>query len=139
MTRERFKLIHSELIQQVQCVEYNLKVIYAAMRKGNFNANLQSLSKANLGKIARELEDLDYSDDCPELSEDDYDTIDEIRNIRNYWCHQCYLDFVYIQDNRHREQEFQRIAERLHYDENRTYALMQKTEKMRIAILNKYR
>lgn len=139
MTRERFKLIHSELIQQVQCVEYNLKVIYAAMRKGNFNANLQSLSKANLGKIARELEDLDYSDDCPELSEDDYDTIDEIRNIRNYWCHQCYLDFVYIQDNRQREQEFQRIAERLHYEENRTYALMQKTEKMRIAILNKYR
>ncbi len=139
MTRERFKLIHSELIQQVQCVEYNLKVIYAAMRKGNFNANLQSLSKANLGKIARELENLDYSDDCPELSEDDYDTIDEIRNIRNYWCHQCFLDFVYIQDNWQREQEFQRIAERLHYDENRTYALMQKTEKMRIAILNKYR
>lgn len=139
MTRERFKLIHSELIQQVQCIEYNLKVIYAAMRKGNFNANLQSLNKANLGKIARELEDLDYSDDCPELSEGDYDTIDEIRNIRNYWCHQCYLNFVYIQDNWQREQQFQKIAERLHYDENRTYALMQKTEKMRIAILNKYR
>lgn len=139
MTCERFKLIHSELIQQVQCVEYNLKVISAAMRKGNFQSNLQSLSKANLGKIARELKDLDYSDDCPELSEDDYDTIDEIRNIRNYWCHQCYLDFVYIQDNWQREQKFQRIAERLQYDENRTYALMQKTEKMRIAILNKYR
>lgn len=139
MTRERFKLIHSELIQQVQCIEYNLKVIYAAMRKGNFNVNLQSLNKANLGKIARELENLDYSDDYPELSEDDYDTIDEIRNIRNYWCHQCYLDFVYIQDNWQREQQFQKIAERLHYDENRTYALMQKTEKMRIAILNKYR
>ena len=134
MTRDHFKLIHSELIQQVQCIEYNLKLIYAAMRKGNFQSNFQSLSKANLGKIARELEDLDYSDDCPELSEDDYDTIDEIRNIRNYWCHQCYLDFVYIQDNWQRE-----IAERLHYDENRTYALMQKTEKMRIAILNKYR
>lgn len=139
MTRDQFKLIHSELIQQVQCIEYNLKVIYAAMRKGNFQSNFQSLSKANLGKIARELEDLDYSDDCPELSEDDYDTIDEIRNIRNYWCHQCYLDFVYIQDNRQREQEFQRIAQRLHFDENRTYALSQKTEKMRIAILNKYR
>lgn len=139
MTRDQFKLIHSELIQQVQCIEYNLRVIYAAMRKGNFQSNFQSLSKANLGKISRELEDLDYSDDCPELSEDDYDTIDEIRNIRNYWCHQCYLDFVYIQDNWQREQEFQKIAQRLHFDENRTYALSQKTEKMRIAILNKYR
>ena len=40
MDRNRFKLIHSELIQQVQCVENNLKIIYAAMRKGNFNNNL---------------------------------------------------------------------------------------------------
>lgn len=139
MTRDLFKLIHSELIQQVQCIEYNLKVIYAARRRGNFQSNFQSVNKANLGKIARELEDLDYSDNCPELSEDDYDTIDEIRNIRNYWCHQCYLDFIYIQDDWQREQEFQRIAQRLHFDENRTYDLSQKTEKMRIAILNKYR
>lgn len=139
MTRDKFKMIHSELIQQVQCVENNLRVIYAAMCKGNFKSNLQSLNKANLRKIARELEELDYSDDFPELSQDDYEVIDEIRNIRNYWCHQCYLDFVYIQDDLQREQAFQRIAQRLHYDENRTYALFQKTEEMRIAILKKYR
>lgn len=139
MTRDTFKMIHSELIQQVQCVENNLRIIYAAMCKGNFKFNLQSLNKANLGKIARELGELDYSDDFPELSQDDYKVIDEIRNIRNYCCHQCYLDFVYIPNDRQREQAFQRIAQRLHYDENRTYTLFQKTEKMRIAILNKYR
>lgn len=139
MTRDTFKMIHSELIQQVQCIENDLRVIYAAMCKGNFKSNLQSLNKANLGKIARELEELDYSDDFPELSQDDYEIIDEIRNIRNYWCHQCYLDFVYIQDDLQREQTFQNIAQRLHYDENRTYALFKKTEEMRIAILNKYR
>lgn len=139
MTRDTFKMIHSELIQQVQCIENNLRVIYAAMRIGNFKSNLQSLNKANLGKIARELEALDYSDDFPELSQDDYEVIDEIRAIRNYWCHQCYLDFIYVPNNQQREQAFQRIAQRLHYDENRTYALFQKTEKMRIAILNKYR
>ena len=139
MTQDTFKMIHSELIQQVQCIENNLRVLYAAMCKGNFKANLQSLNKANLGKIARELEALDYSDDFPELSQDDYEVIDQIRAIRNYWCHQCYLDFVYIQDDLQRKQVFQKIAQRLHYDENRTYALFQKTEKMRIAILNKYR
>ena len=99
MTRDKFKMIHSELIQQVQCIENNLKVIYAAMCKGNVKSNLQSLNNANLGKIARELEKLDYSD----------------------------------------EQAFQKIAQRLHYDENRTYDPFQKTEEMRIAILNKYR
>ena len=36
MTRDTFKIIHSELIQQVQCIENNLRVIYAAMCKGNY-------------------------------------------------------------------------------------------------------
>ena len=33
MDRDRFKLIHSELIQQVQCIENNLKIIYAATER----------------------------------------------------------------------------------------------------------
>jgi len=139
MDRNRFKLIHSELIQQVQCVENNLKIIYAAMLKGDFNKNLKSTERMNLGKIARELEYLDNSDDMPEFSEEEYNTIDEIREIRNYWCHQCYLDFVYIQDDNEREKAFQKIANKLHYDEYRTYELFEKTEKMRLYILKKYR
>ena len=139
MTLDMFKLIHSELIQQVQCVEYNLKVIYAAIKKGNFNKNFQSLERANLGKIARELRELDNSDDFPEFTEQDYKVIDDIRNIRNYWCHQCYVDFIYIQDRREKERAFQEIAERLHYDEYRTYDLYEKTEKMKAYVYDKFR
>ena len=40
MTRDTFKIIHSELIQQVQCIEYDLKVMYATMKKGSFQSNL---------------------------------------------------------------------------------------------------
>ena len=139
MDRNRFKLIHSELIQQVQCIENNLKIIYAAMHKGNFRSNLKSVEKMNLGKIARELEKLDNSDNLPDFSEEEYTTIDEIREIRNYWCHQCYLDFVYIENDYERERAFKKVAERLHYDEYRTYDLFKKTEEMRFAIIEKYR
>lgn len=139
MDRDTFKIIHSELIQQVQCIEFNLRRTYAAMCKGDFNENFRRLEKSNLGKIASELENLDYSDNCPELSEDDYDLIDDIREIRNYWCHQCYLDFVYIYNDREREKQFQKIAKRLQRDENRTYSLSVKTEKMFFSIWKKYR
>lgn len=139
MDRDTFKLIHSELIQQVQSIEFNLRRTYAAMFEGNFEDNFRRLEKSNLGKIARELEDLDYSDDCPELSEDDYDLIDEIREIRNYWCHQCYIDFMYINNDREREKKFQKIVQRLQRDENRTYALSVKLEKVYFSILKKYR
>lgn len=139
MDRDTFKLIHSELIQQVQCIEFNLKRTYAAMNKGNFDDNFYKLEKSNLGKIARKLEKLDYSDECPELSEEDYELIDEIREIRNYWCHQCYLDFVYIQNDIEREKQFQKIAQRLQKDENRTYELSVKSQKIFFFIWNKYR
>jgi hypothetical protein len=53
MTREQFKLIHSELIQQVQCVEYNLKVIYAAMRKPVSSVSRSCKKKATTSCVIR--------------------------------------------------------------------------------------
>ena len=139
MDRDTFKLIHSELIQQVQCTEFNLKRIYAAMKDGNFNDNFNDLKNSNLGVIARKLKDLDYSDNLPEFTEEEYKTIDDIRKIRNYWCHQCYLDYIYIQNDNEREIRFQEIANRLHYDELRTYDLFKKTESMYKYVIEKYR
>lgn len=109
------------------------------MCQGDFDDNFHSLDNANLGKIVRELKRLDHSDGCPELTDMNYKTIDEIRMVRNYWCHQCYLDFAYIQNDSERERAFQRIAERLHYDEFRTYELMQKTQAIYTYIMDKYR
>lgn len=139
MDRDTFKLIHSELIQQVQCTEFNLKRIYAAMKNGDFNDNFNDLKNSNLGVIARKLKDLDYSDKLPEFTEEEYKTIDDIRKIRNYWCHQCYLDYIYIQNDNEREIRFQEIANRLHYDELRTYDLFKKTESMYKYVFEKYR
>lgn len=132
-------MIHSELIQQVQCTEFNLKRIYAAMSNGNFYDSFNELKRSNLGAIARKLKDLDYSDNLPEFTEEEYKTIDDIRKIRNYWCHQCYLDYIYIQNDYERETKFQEIANRLHYDELRTYDLLKKTESMYKYVLEKYR
>ena len=55
LTRDKFRLIHSELIMQVQLIENDLRLIYAAMRKGDFDDNVEILEKANLGKIITEL------------------------------------------------------------------------------------
>ncbi len=138
MTRDKFKLIHSELIMQVQLIESDLRLIYAAMKVGDFDDNFDELSKANLGQIIKELKELDYSDGDPDLSKTDYDTIERIREIRNYWCHQCYLDYVYIPDEYRREQKFQEVAARLSHDENLTWDLHEKLEKLRIRELKEY-
>ncbi len=138
MTRDKFKLIHSDLIMQVQCIENDLRIIYAAMKSGDFDDNFDDLEKANLGRIIKELKRLDRSDGHPDLAEDDYELIDQIREIRNYWCHQCYLDFIYVPDYYEREQCFQKIAERLSHDESRTLDLQEKLENLRFQKLKEY-
>ena len=131
MTENEFKLVHSDLIQQVQCIENDLRIIYAAMKTGEFEDNFDDLERANLGTIIKKLKELDYSDGPPDLAEEHYDVIDNIREIRNYWCHQCYLDFVYIKDDEEREKRFNAIAERLVSDEYRTFDLHKKLERLR--------
>lgn len=138
MTRDKFKLFHSDLIMQVQCIENDLRIIYAAMKSGDFDDNFDDLEKANLGRIIKELKRLDRSDGHPDLAEDDYELIDQIREIRNYWCHQCYLDFIYVPDYYEREQRFQEIAERLSHDESRTLDLQEKLENLRFQKLREY-
>ena len=138
MTRDKFKLIHSELIMQVQCIERDLKIIYAGMHSGDFDENLDMLEKANLGTIIKKLKELDYSDGHPDLSEQDYTLLEKIREIRNYWCHQCYMDYIYIQDDFQREQKFQQIAQWLSEDENHTWDLHEHLEKLRNRLLRKY-
>ena len=126
MTRDQFKLIHSELIMQVQLIENDLRLIYASMKAGVFEDNYDNLEQANLGKIIRALKELDNSDGAPELSDKDYETLNQIREIRNYWCHQCYLDYIYIVDDNAQEKKFQKIAERLRRDGNRTWTCHEK-------------
>jgi len=138
VTRDTFKLIHSELIQQVQGIEYDLKLIYAAIKDGDFEENYKSVQNFSLGEIARDLKELDYSDNIPDLSEQEYELIDSIRKIRNYWCHQCYIDYMYIANDCLREEKFQQIAQKLKKDEEKTYSLFRKLEKFRITELKTY-
>ncbi len=139
MTRDEFKLIHSELIMQVQMIENDLRMIYAGIKPGDFEDNYDLIDRAGLGVILRELKRADEIDGKPDLTDSDYELIDRIREIRNYWCHQCYLDFVYIQDDGEREERFQEIAARLKEDEAKTWALHKRLEKLRLGKLKEYK
>ena len=62
MTRDDFKILHSELIMYCQCIEFDLKRIYSGMSTGDFNDNMDMLETSNLGRTLTKLKRLDYSD-----------------------------------------------------------------------------
>ena len=73
------------------------------MSSEDFDDEMDMLDTSNLGNTLRKLKKLDHSDGNPWLSETEYDQLDRIRELRNYWCHQCYLDYIYINVEWHPE------------------------------------
>lgn len=128
MTREDFKILHSELMMYFQCIEFDLKRIYSGMSAADFDECMDMLENLNFGNVLIRLRKLDNSDGNPHLSNTDYDLLNQILEIRNYWCHQCYIDYIYIQDDYKREIRFQRLSRQLENEHNRVYKLHRNLE-----------
>lgn len=95
ITAERFDETVGVLIKKCQCIEHDIKIMYAGMLRGDFYKNLKEVIDKPLGSALKKLEKLDYSDDSPYLSRDDYVLLNDIKEIRNYWVHKGYIDFLY--------------------------------------------
>ncbi len=138
MDYDTFKLIHSELIMSVQYIEQDLKLIYSILKGGEFHDNYSEVETSPLGKLLKSLHEMDQELGCSKIRGSDYELLNQIREIRNYWCHQCYIDFHYIEDPQAHENAFQKVAYRLHKDELRVYELQQRIEKIRKRIEKKH-
>lgn len=139
MDYDTFKLIHSELIMSVQYIEQDLKLIYSILKGGEFYDNYSDVENFPLGKLLKSLHEMDQELGYSKIKEKDYELLNKIREIRNYWCHQCYIDFHYIEEPKAHEKAFQKVAARLHTDELRVYELQQKIEKLRKSVEKKHR
>lgn len=124
---QQFRFKYSEIMENFQSIEYDLKRIYSAMSADDFDENMDMLEFSNMGITLRDLEDMDNSDGKPYLSEA-YDTLDAIRELRNYWAHQCFLDWVYYHDSWERNNKLQRVYNRLDNENNRVSKLQKKLE-----------
>lgn len=122
-SKDRFRALLGEIIEYFQCIEYDLKRIYSAISSEDFDECMDTLEGDNWGVVLNKLKGLDYTYDDPYLSQNDYQLLDEIRERRNYWCHQCYLDFVYIENDYERENRLQRLIRQLENEKNRVSKL----------------
>ncbi len=139
MDYDTFKLIHSELVMSVQYIEEDLRIIYSTIKPGDYRDNYAIVDTAPLGKLLKEMHELDEELGYSKIKEADYELLNQIREIRNYWCHRCYLDFHYEEDPEKHEEKFKQVAERLHIEELKVYDLQRKIEKLRKSVVKKYR
>lgn len=134
---ERFHALVGETIMECQCIEHDVKVMYAAMKPGDFKSNFKEVSESTLGQTLHYLEESDICSVNPYFSVNDYRLLDKVRDIRNYWAHRGYVNFVYKNDAEF-EYAFSKEFEKLIRDNRMLKNLAAQTEKIRFEVVEKY-
>ena len=111
--------------------------MYAGMLRGDFYKNLDAIINKPLGPALKKLEELDYSDESPYLSRDDYALLNEIKEIRNYWVHKGYIDFLYETVDNY-QKSINKQYKKLSNDVNRLIPLAMQLENIRIEMMKHY-
>ena len=133
MNYETFTYLHSEIIKYCQIIEGDLKWIYSFLHIGNVDETRESLDNLTFGQIVKKLKQLDNSDGAPNLSASDYNFLSQMAQKRNYWCHECYRDFVYV-DDWMCSAEFKRVYDRLQRDHDKLEIVCHNIEDLKIKL-----
>lgn len=98
MTLTEFHTLVGETVMRCQHIEEEIKMIYAILAKGDFDKNYAAVRRDSLGQVLIALRELDESDGRPFISATDYDFLLRMKNKRNHWCHEAYVNFIYVDD-----------------------------------------
>lgn len=138
LSKEEFHKLVGETIMYCQCIEHDVKLIFAGMKAGEFQANLREIRRANLGDTLKELELLDKSDNKPYFADSDYRLLDKIRLVRNYLAHEIYREFVYL-FGEEQDRAYERACAKLENEKQQLEDLYKSVENVRMDVLKNYR
>ena len=120
-----------------QRIEHDVKIIYAAMKEGDFKENLVLAGEITLADCLHALKELQKGLNPPVLDNSDFALLKEIKSVRNWLAHRCYVDFLYVgesQLNSRMQECFQKVRDFC----EKTTALCAVVEKARFYVLKKF-
>lgn len=133
---DEFHLCLGQIIKFCQCIEHDIKLIYAGMAKGDLVENYKMIQKETLGSAVCLLQDLDRLRSSPFFSNRDYYMLRNITKIRNYWAHQGYVDYLY-EPPKSVNLKFSEQLQKLQEDKERLKLLHEATQKIRLQFFSK--
>ena len=95
MTLDKFRILHSTLVEHYQFIEVHLEGIYAAVSNKSFAEALKDVEKDGLGGILRDIQWLERKKKIDVLTDEECDRLRHIFERRNFWCHSCYTELAF--------------------------------------------
>ena len=136
---DEFHKLVGEIMMFCQCIEENIRKIYAKRMPGDYGRNLIDIDEQHLtmGQMVTKLKELDYQLPHPLFEAKDYEMLFAVVKKRNYYAHKVYLSFCYIADSDTLFQQcYQRACGELLKDYNALYPLYEIVEEVRYAYVN---
>ena len=124
-------------VMACQCIETDVKLMYAGMMRGDFKRNLATVRNKALGQVLCELEELDICQKNPYFSVSDYELLHEIKDIRNYWVHKGYAAFIYLPTEKWQTGLEEQFA-KLQREYKRLDTLSKEAQAVRLDVMKKY-
>ena len=138
MEMEEFYAAVGEILMYCQCIEHDVKRIYAFMIDGGFEKNMIRIEEERwtLGTVVHALRDFDATLDESFFSPADYALLGDIVRIRNYYAHEVYLSFCYLDNEEDLERSFNAECRRVQKDRERLSLLYEVVEDARVRLLS---
>lgn len=95
MELKDFRLMHSELVEHYQFIEFHLEGICAVLYGGSLYDGMKQVEKHSISRLIQEVRRLEKGRRASILTEDEWQELEQVNARRNFWCHECYVDLVF--------------------------------------------
>lgn len=95
MELKDFRLMHSELVEHYQFIEFHLEGICAVLYGGSLYDGMKQVEKHSISRLIQEVRRLEKGRSASILTEDEWQELEQVNARRNFWCHECYVDLVF--------------------------------------------
>ena len=95
MTEKEFRVMHSELIEYYQLIEWRLGVLCATIladEERNWFERLNDYEYDSFGLLMHKISEIQEQQHLQVLKPTDLKALHDLRKKRNYWVHQCFVD-----------------------------------------------
>ena len=95
MELNEYRILHSEIIEQYQLIEFHLEGLFALMQGqgNNFKELAHRVENDAMGELIRKVrflvKEFKYQDI---ITKNDFSILDQVRDDRNYYCHENFLE-----------------------------------------------
>lgn len=95
MTQDKFRVLHSTLIEHYQFIENHLAEMSAFLSGKRFYEGLVDVERYNISRLIKIIQSQETSLKKRVIADETYEELEKLCQRRNFWVHDCYYNMAF--------------------------------------------